>query len=151
MFARSTRSLDGVRAWRTAPRRLGIALAFLAVIASGPAFSQDQQIRGKVVMADGSPLPKAAQIERSCGGRVPVHLTSTNAKGEFVFYEAGITYSQGGLCVWRAVLPGYDSTEADMEDIQRSTILPNFVLHHAGEEIPEASYFKPMIIDKTSE
>jgi VWFA-related protein len=109
----------------------------LALIAAGQlVYAQDQQIRGKVVMADGSPLPKPAQIERSCGGRVPVHIASTNAKGEFTWLEAGHTFSQGGECIWRAVLKGYDSSILDMEDIQRSTNVPDFVLSHAGEEIP---------------
>ena len=115
--------------------RHSIALALL-LAASQIAYGQfNRLISGKVVMEDGSPLPKSAQIERSCGGRVPVHIATTNAKGEFSWTEAGYMESVGE-CTWRAVLPGWESTILDMETIQKSGIVPNFVLSRAGDNVP---------------
>jgi Ca-activated chloride channel family protein len=111
-----------------------IALAFL--LAAGQlAYCQDRLISGKVVMEDGSPPPKSARIERSCGGRVPVHVASANAKGEFSWTEAGAAWSVNE-CIWRAVLAGYESTVLDAGTLQNSARVPDFVLYRQGENVP---------------
>ncbi len=135
MSATDSRSSRRAGARTSAAPLRPIALALL--FAAGQlAFGQfTRLIRGKVVMEDGSRLPKPARVERTCGGRVPVHVASTNAKGEFSWEEAGYVESFGA-CTWRAVLPGWESTTLDMETIQKSANVPDFVLHRARENVP---------------
>ena len=44
-----------------------------------------------------------------------------------------------GECYWRAALAGYESSVIDMAIIQRSSLLPDFVLHSTSEEVPSAA------------
>jgi len=131
----------------TVPRRAGEQilstligrLAIGTLLAGQLAYGQgDQILKGRVVMEDGSPPPKPAQIERVCGGRSPVHVASTNAKGEFNWYEPIVSWTWDN-CTWHAVLPGYESSVIDMEGIQKSANLGDVVLRHAGERVPDAA------------
>ena len=66
-----------------APRQLIFAAAALVFMAAPPLRAQGERLlHGKVVMQDGSPLPKPVPIERTCGGRVPVRVGGTNKEGE---------------------------------------------------------------------
>jgi Ca-activated chloride channel family protein len=111
------------------------ALALFALAAQLQGQSQ-RQLSGKVVMEDGSTPPKPALIERSCGGRNQVVVTSTNKQGEFRWEETTMLETAEGNCIWRAVLPGYASDELDMGDIQESNHLRDIVLHSESSVVP---------------
>ena len=101
-----------------------------------PAAAQDELIAiTKVVMEDGSPLPQPAGIERSCGGRNPVRIASTNKTGEVRWAEA-LFQVVDGECVWRAVLPGYVSDELTIADLEKSSNLPDLVLRSENLVVP---------------
>jgi Ca-activated chloride channel family protein len=111
----------------------------LGAFGAWPASAQDDLIAiTKVVMEDGSPLPQPAGIERSCGGRNPVRIASTNKQGEVRWGEA-LFQVVDGECVWRAVLPGYVSDEIGIADLERGSLLPNLVLHSENAVVPEAA------------
>jgi VWFA-related protein len=119
------------------PTLRAVILAGIAAIA--PAFAQDIYIHGKVVMEDGSPPVKAAAIYRYCPERLRVWVTGTNKLGEYSWTDP---FSMGygrSECVWRAVLNGYISNEVDFDRIQKSNLLPDFVLHPESEDVPAAA------------
>ena len=128
-----------MRLARVAPKQLIFAAAALVFMAAPPLRAQgDRLLHGKVVMQDGSPLPKPVPIERTCGGRVPVRVGGTNKQGEYSFSES-VAVETVGECYWRAALAGYESSVIDMAIIQRSSLLPDIVLHSTSEEVPSAA------------
>jgi VWFA-related protein len=95
-------------------------------------------LAGKVVMEDGSPLPKPAGIERVCGGRNPVRVASTNKLGD-VRWSESLFLEVDGECVWRAVLAGYESDVIDLATIEKSNNLPNIVLRGESTVVPSGA------------
>ncbi len=122
-------------------RRRSIRVSVLAAIgvlaASGPvARAQEVYIRGKVVMEDGSPPPKAVAIYRVCPSRLAVWVAGTNKAGEFSWYDP-LSLGWGRQdCVWKAVLTGYVANEIDYDTLQKHSILPNLVLHSDDDSLP---------------
>jgi VWFA-related protein len=115
-----------------------VALVVLLPFSRPLGAQTERSLDGKVVMQDGSPPPKPVAIERACGGRMPVRVAGTNKQGEFRFSEALVMVS-AGECYWRAVLAGYESTLITIEDLSRSSRLPNIVLYSTSENVPSAA------------
>jgi tetratricopeptide (TPR) repeat protein len=119
-------------------RKVAIVLGAAALIAVAPRIqAQDRMLSGKVVMEDGSPPPKPVVIMRSCGGRNPVFVASTNKLGEFRWYEASyLVTAEDNDCIWRAVLSGFASDELNMGDLQKSDHLQDIVLRPEASVVP---------------
>ena len=98
----------------------------------------DRNFIGKVVMEDGSPPPKAVIIERVCGGRSPIRVSTTNTLGEFRWEEYLAAWS-AGECLLRASLAGYESDELGMETLDASNHLPNIVLRSENSVVPSGA------------
>lgn len=110
----------------------------------GPADSVP--LSGKVTMEDGTPPPEPVRIDSVCGGRASI-LSYTDAKGGFsgsnsrLFSDARTIGSRrsrattfnleqpAGSCSLRAFLPGYRSTEVDLEPLQGTFAPIAIVLH----------------------
>ncbi|HUP03704.1 MAG TPA: VWA domain-containing protein [Bryobacteraceae bacterium] len=105
-------------------------LAAIALHAQG-----DLNLNVKVVMDDGSPLPRPATVQRSCYGRNPVLLATTNKAGEAHFSEV-LFQETDGDCFWNAVIPGYVSDEIGIGVLQASNNLPDMVLHSENSVVP---------------
>jgi VWFA-related protein len=113
---------------------------FAALVAPTPRLrAQERLLSGKVVMEDGSPPPKPVVIMRSCGGRNPVYIASTNKLGEVRWEEAMFEMSAEEDCTWRAVLAGFESDVLDMGDLQKSDRLQNIVLRRESSVVPAAA------------
>ena len=94
---------------------VSIICGSILVCSAIPAGAQNKVIfHGKVVMADGSPPPKAVGIMRVCsdvGGSGPGPLT--DKIGNFS-WNTETNFDQTRSCIIKATLDGYDSTEIDV-------------------------------------
>ena len=101
-------------------------------------------LRGKVVMADGSPAPAKVTIFKLCPNLPPSLDAVTNKRGEFIWraIATGPTIgradarSSGNFRCWLvARKAGFESNRIDLQDpaIYRRLDLPPFVLRPAGE------------------
>jgi Flp pilus assembly protein TadD len=102
-----------------------------------PAFGAESEVimRGKVVMYDGSPLPKAAGLERVCAdsrSSRPGPLTSK--QGDYI-WRMLMDPMKTNVCSIRATMDGYMSTEIDISSmngyIDRNQQMPDLVLRPA--------------------
>lgn len=73
---------------------------------------------GKVVMADGSPPPFVASIERECTDFSMYNGPQTDKKGEWV-WRLNIDLYEQRSCIFRAHHDGYTSTEIDASNINK--------------------------------
>ena len=114
----------------------GTAVVAALVLPSWRLHAQgDIILNAKVVMEDGSPPPEPAGIERSCYGRNPIRVGSSNKRGEVQFREV-LFQETDGECFWRAVIRGYVSDEVGMGLLLKSNNLPDFVLHSENAVVP---------------
>lgn len=116
--------------------RLLAGVSFIASIAALQPASGDTYkviLRGKVVMADGSPAPAGVGIQRSCSdtyGDAPGPVT--NKKGEFL-WQMDFDNMVMRACRLEAQLKGYASSSLDISDINgfisSDKALPPLVLY----------------------
>lgn len=121
MFARSLRGV-------------GLALmasGFLLQTATGA--TRDVVFRGKVVIDDGSPLPKSATVERGCSNtKNPKRGPLTRKDGTFTWHLQ-VDSMQKWVCYVYARLEGYTSNNIDISAFtgygSPVYVLPDLVLH----------------------
>ena len=106
----------------------------------------DLELRGRVTLADGSPIPKPAATERDRATGRATWEARTDRDGNYivrVFASAtmgGNGRSPGAVgdarCVLRASLPGYQSSNVDFTDrwFGSDTNLPSILLFRRGAE-----------------
>ena len=96
-----------------------------SLLLPGPlAMGSVTMLRGKVVMEDGSPPPQTVGIERLCVELNPVHVSSTNKRGEYIWPVdldlvtlssfSGSTAAPMASCFLKAEMKGYDSSSIDL-------------------------------------
>jgi Tfp pilus assembly protein PilF len=101
----------------------GICLGAIAWANSYPVI-----LKGKVTMEDGSPPPFQVSVERLCSDSrngVPGPLVSK--KGEWVWRLEIDAFDQRA-CIFRAVISGYTSTEADASHINVTSHDPTYTV-----------------------
>ena len=118
--------------------RILVAIALIA-----PQVAAAQVMRGKVTMADGSPPPQRAIIERICQGGTPVQETVAGKQGEFFWRVPTDSISirfnghaQLVRCVLRARLKDLESDGIDIQDpkVLSNLQLPTMVLRPANSK-----------------
>jgi Ca-activated chloride channel family protein len=130
--------------------------AVLSVLVPYLQGQNDRSFTGKVVMENGSPPPKQVAVERVCGGRAPIRVSTTNNQGEFSWFETVAAWS-AGECFLRASLAGYESDQLGMETLDKSNHLPDIVLRSENSVVPSgagelrARAYKAMLAEKWSE
>ena len=117
---------------------LGIVAWIAAIVQPAAATVYPVILRGKVVMADGSPPPTTVGIQRLCSdvyGDAPGPIT--NKKGEFIWrmdFDPMLTR----VCRLEAQLKGYVSSAVDISDINgylsTDKVIPPIVLYVKGAD-----------------
>ena len=102
---------------------LGTCLVASLFLAVHPATAEvyPMIVKGKVTMADGSPPPFSAAVEKVCTdlqGSAPGPLT--NKKGEYT-WRMDVDPFNSRKCVLRASHPGYQSTSIDISALDGAT------------------------------
>ncbi|MBL0155683.1 MAG: VWA domain-containing protein [Bryobacterales bacterium] len=127
--------------------RCAVAVLLAGEAVSGQTARQsDYVLTGKVTMADGSPIPKPAAIERYCATGRATWEGRTDKNGNYILkgFDAasmGSAWRAAGVtgefsCVLRASLPGYQSSTVELEQrwfgVDKS--LPTILLYKRGAE-----------------
>lgn len=102
---------------------LGICLVAILVCVTQPAAAENYPliVKGKVTMADGSPPPFTAGIERVCSdaaGSAPGPIT--DKKGEYL-WRMDVDPLRSRACFIRATHPGYTSSTIDISALNGYT------------------------------